>query len=70
MDNKWSGELGALKKRWTTVTKAGQGTKKVDNELQKGSKWDTRKKAAMVQKYWTSDKKWARQTHQIQFLVL
>ena len=48
----------------------GQGTKKVDNELQKGGKWVTRKKAAMVQKYWTSDKKWARQTHQIQFLVL
>ena len=38
---------------------AGQGTKKVDNELQKGGKWVTRKKAAQVQKYWTSDKKWA-----------
>ena len=40
------------------IMQQGRAQKKVDNELQKGGKWVTRKKAAMVQKYWTSEKKW------------
>ena len=32
VDNKWSGELGALEKRWTTMTLVGQSTNKVNNK--------------------------------------
>ena len=45
MDNKWSGELGAMEKM-DNGEYSRAGHEKVDNELQKGGKWVTRKKVA------------------------